>query len=1004
MARANGSPVAAFAFWLFAAVLSILFASGEARAASVERYEYDGLGRLVRVINGAGQAVEYVYDAAGNINAVVAGGQAQPPVASALTPSAVRRGSVSRFTLTGAQLSNATLSASDEGIQISKVSRSATSISFDLVVGDAVPMGANRITVSTAAGEASLTLTVRPALPTAAVSPLPIAVAPGASSITYDLTLSGADDEPHSFALSMLRPEVASVSPAAVSFGAGQTTAKFAVRGLVGGNTELRLTSSTLGLLQVPVFVTATPEGISIARAQSVGVELAGSPAPPIGVMGSLLSPLVGLYWGGTQWLDTSPRHVPQGSSQVLVITGAGLASDMQVSILPADGLTWTRPVVSPDGSRAELTVTATGNAVRGLRRLVLSSSGAQLTPVALGVDQVAVVGPGPSIDSVAPIVFQPGSGGMPLVVRGRNLSDVSSIEVRGGDVVTSSSWTVNADGTELLTRLDVALVAEPGPRVVVVNSPSGSSSNIASAANTLLVASELASLDEWKDFSASPVGVVLEPNTETASMTQRADSPAIGVTFGPMVSGFEPPSIARGETKQVVIRGANLEQTSLVSLTPGQGLTVQEQQVEVDGSAIRVTLSAAQDAALGTRALRVVAGAETVPFAPGIWPTLLVTPVVPVLDSIEPNTALATETFRLLLRGRNFLNATAVRIQPATGLSIGPVSVNADGTEAEVTVSVSAAAAVGPRVVSLVAPAGETLTVAAATNVLTIGKAPIRYPDLLALAVGVQFGEPVSTGGETAREIAQFSSAVGVQLGDVSEIGTPQSAWALAVGVQFGSLTASQSLEQTHLSERTGVVLGAAVTNIAPQGVVRGRTYEVTAAGWGMPVGSRLDVTPAACLAIQGAAALLDDGARLTQSISVPSDGGPATCRLRVLDAQGNELPTASAEMGLLEVVTALPEIVSIEPILARQGDRGSLLIRGSGLSAVKQVLVEPSAGLELGSTFSANAAGTELTVSFAVRTDASLGARVVRVFNAAGASASAASPANTFTVYPKE
>ena len=122
------------------------------------------------------------------------------------------------------------------------------------------------------------------------------------------------------------------------------------------------------------------------------------------------------------------------------------------------------------------------------------------------------------------------------------------------------------------------------------------------------------------------------------------------------------------------------------------------------------------------------------------------------------------------------------------------------------------------------------------------------------------------------------------------------------------------------------------------------------------------------------------------------------------MIDAQGGAVSFAGAALGQIQVVASLPEVVSIEPILATQGSSGTLLIRGKGLSAVKQVLVEPAQGLGLSPAFTINAAGTELSVPFAVGIDAALGARVVRVINAAGSSAGLASPANTFTVFPKE
>ena len=77
--------------WLLALVLGLLCATAVVYAAQ-ERYDYDALGRLIRVIDEAGRVTEYVYDPAGNILQVVTGASAQAPSVASTTPSALRRG------------------------------------------------------------------------------------------------------------------------------------------------------------------------------------------------------------------------------------------------------------------------------------------------------------------------------------------------------------------------------------------------------------------------------------------------------------------------------------------------------------------------------------------------------------------------------------------------------------------------------------------------------------------------------------------------------------------------------------------------------------------------------------------------------------------------------------------------------------------------------------------------------------------------------------------------
>ena len=71
--------------------------------AATERYDYDPLGRLIRVIDGGGRVTEYDYDAAGNIRAVRVGGSATAlqPTVTAVTPAGFRKAEAVQITVTG---------------------------------------------------------------------------------------------------------------------------------------------------------------------------------------------------------------------------------------------------------------------------------------------------------------------------------------------------------------------------------------------------------------------------------------------------------------------------------------------------------------------------------------------------------------------------------------------------------------------------------------------------------------------------------------------------------------------------------------------------------------------------------------------------------------------------------------------------------------------------------------------------------------------------------------
>lgn len=950
--------------------------------AASERYEYDGLGRLIRLIDASNMLTEYEYDAAGNVLAVRTEGAAQPPTLIGINPSALRRGSSSRVTLSGAQLATATLTADDPELAISRISRAATSISFDLQLSDRAALGASTLRLSSVSGSAAIALQVRPARPLPSVAPLPIAISPGAGAAGFDLSLDHVDDESHQFSLTVLRSDVATVSPASLSISAGQLNARFSVRGLAAGSTELRLVSPTLGTLQVPIFVTINPEGISSARAALVGVEVARTPQPQPELSALLGAPLVGVTMGGSLWLDTQPRYLTLGATQTLTVTAEGLPVDLTASLAPAQGLSVGPVTVAPDGKQASVQVTVDTNASTGLRSLELKSAGVSLRPAVLGADDIDVVLPRPQILSVAPISLTVGSTVSEFVIRGRNLQDVTSVEVRGAaGLRLGSTLTISPDGSSLTVGLQVLPSAVSGPRVIVLGSPSGSSDEASSAANTVAVYEDSSGWQNVQNLSAGAVGVELAQTSEPPIARSLQVASAVGVTVGSVISDITPLTIAKGDSRRLRILGAGLQAVDAVRAEPSTGLTLGAITSAADGLSVEFTVAAAADGPLGPRRLTVSAGGVVVPYAAAQHPLLLVTPVLPVLDSLDPPTVKPGSTQTLVLRGRNFLNAQAVRATPADGLSFGAPDVNAEGTELRVTLIVAPSVQRGSRTVSVMTVAGETGLSPGPNNQLVVGEPQYAVNGLTAAAVGVQLAQPAPE----PNALAQLQAAL--------------------IGVELAQSPAPSQQDLLVRAPAAGVLLGAAVVDLMPTGLLREQTAELTLRGHGIPSEASLRIVPPGALTLQGTAQISPDGGSLRQTVAVKTDAPVQVYEVQVLDELGQVIPVLGGETRLqLQIAAALPEIVSIEPILARQGDVIVLRVRGLRLRGVDRVEALPAGALLMGDSASVNAEGTELTIPVAVRPDAVTGAYTIRVFNRVGGSSSLASPANTFTVYVKE
>lgn len=94
-----------------------------------------------------------------------------------------------------------------------------------------------------------------------------------------------------------------------------------------------------------------------------------------------------------------------------------------------------------------------------------------------------------------------------------------------------------------------------------------------------------------------------------------------------------------------------------------------------------------------------------------------------PAIHSIVPIFGLQGQTItQFVINGANLRRASAVTLSPATGVAIAnPPSVNADGTQATVQISISSTAPPGPRLVTITTPDGNSGSQMAAANTFLV-------------------------------------------------------------------------------------------------------------------------------------------------------------------------------------------------------------------------------------------------------------------------------------------
>lgn len=944
--------------------------------AAEQRYDYDALGRLVRAIEGAG-STEYTYDPAGNLLQVTGGGVVAAPSISGVSPTDIRRGQTATVTVSGTGLAHATVTSPSPSLVVSSVKSLANSVEFILAVAANAPLGTQTFTLSNAGGSVSASLAINPSLPTVAVTPVPLAVPPDNVPRSFSIVLTNADSISHTINLAVSNPGIASVSPASITIAAGQTSAQASITGLSGGSTTLSLTSSTLQTVQTPVYVTAEFAGINTSNAPLVGVVLEAPPAPPntqVIQLGARAD--VGVVVGG-HIRDIGPKAIPRGSSATLTLMGKGLEVASAVTLYPADGVTLGSLNAAPDGLTATVTATVADDAPATLRQLVVTDGAGNRFPASRSdSDRVLIAYPAPVVESVTPVF---GTVGAPvsITLRGRNLQGAKIQLSPGTGIQVDGAPVVNAEGTVASFNLGIGSLTALGDHLVTVYTPGGASQSVKGPENTFTVVTALN--ETIGPINAPQLGVVLQSEAAPTSQDYGLFTSNVGVAFGPVVTSLSPRAGIIGETVSLSLQGQELDGVTALTFSPADGITVQSLTPAADGKSVSASIDIAVSAPKTIRTVRAWADATALPFSDVNQSQFQVTAPLPRIDSVTPvNLAAGDGPVTLTVRGINFKDASLVAVSPETGITVSqPPVVSADSTEITVTVTVAAGATTGQRVVRVTTPAGVTDTISTPANTLNI----------------------VNTLGGTITPIQ--APALGVIKQDDTPPPTIDSLLASSsVGVVLQTDPPPPVTQEVFLGNaRLGVTVGPFASQVQASPLTPGISGTLTVTGMGLDAVISASVLPATGVTL-GTPVIAADGLSLTVPVTVAANAAAGPRQL-VLNTGATNLPFTLNEGDRFVVATGAPSIDSITPILARQGDIVTLTVRGAHLHHAT-VLIEPAAGVVLGSAPVINAAGSELTLGLYVPADAALGGRVIRVQTPGGITTDQPEPANTFTVFP--
>lgn len=961
------------AAWLLGALVALTPA---AALAGQERYDYDGLGRLIRVIDEQGRVTEYVYDAAGNLLRVITGGSAQAPAVTSSSPASIRRGETKAVQIIGTGLSGAHVSTADAGLEVSNLRATATQIDFNLTASTSAGLGARTIAVSNSAGSTSISLTVNPVLPKLGMSPQPIAVPPTNTARSFFVSLSSADNIPHTVNLASANTAIASVSPASIAIPAGQTEMIVSVTGKAAGNTSINLTSPDLPGTSVPVFVTAEFSGITTSFAPLVGVVLTPSaPAIVSTTFTPIASPVLGVA-KGAYIQGIAPNRFAIGTGPAnMVIAGNDLAGVTGVTIAPPDGVTLGAPSPAADGRSVTVPITVAANAPVSERTVLLSGAQQPYAAARAGADHILITLPAPQVTAVDPNFAVAGATAMTFTVRGTNLQGAQGVTFTpSAGISVSSTPSASADGTAVTLSISVSALAATGARVVTIATPGGASDAAASPANTFSVVNEVQA--SFTPIVAPIVGVVKQETPAPQSQTFSAFSAHLGVLVPPGLSGMSPAVGIIGQTITLTLSGAGLAGVTSVQAIPPDGLTLGALSVSPDGTTVTVPVDVAATAPQTLRTIRVLAGGANIAFANPNSALFRVTAPLPQIDGISQiYLQVGAPAVSLTLFGRNFQNASAVRVDPPGGMTVSPPATNADATQASVTISAAALAATGPRTVIIATPPGESAVTASPANTLTlVNTIQSNFTPILAPAVGVvlqSVAAPVST---------TFGPFVSPNLGVVLQAGSPPPA----------------SSQLFAFGTPLGVVTGAFATGVQAPPLTPNASATLTISGAGLVDASAVQVSPPDNVTV-GTLNIAPDGSQIQAPIALA--GAAAGPRTVIVMRGAQRVSFVPAGSDIIRIAAGAPNIDSLSPILASRGQSFTMTIRGQNLQGVTRVAATPGTGIFIDSSPVVNGSG-DIVLQVSIAADAPLGSSVFRAFTPGGATSDVAAPANTFTV----
>jgi len=511
-----------------------------------------------------------------------------------------------------------------------------------------------------------------------------------------------------------------------------------------------------------------------------------------------------------------------------------------------------------------------------------------------------------------------------------------------------------------------------------------------------------------------------------------------LSVGSSPSITGVTPSTVEQGQTVTLAVSGARL--TGVSSATFDQsGLTLTPFGT---GSASQAFMQLKVDAAapVGQAALRLQVDAGELVFPNAVT----VTQPMPSITGIDPTVVLAgTGSTVIVVTGRNFgassevlFNSAAAATQFVSATELRATLLNQSSTGSLQTqvrspdplhpgqyllsnqLALSVQAPVPPTVAIEPAPIALPPDSKPRDVTIRLSKADFR-DNTLNFSISDTSKATVSptslviAAGQTTAKITLVPKVAGtvslavdsptlahfsVPLFITADFRGANTSYAAPVGVVVQTVPGTVTKQVSLADSPVGVSVGAVLTGVSPSAWAVGGSRTLAIIGVAIPSNAQVSMVPGAGVSL-GAVSVSGDGTQLQVPLTTAADAPLGMRRIVVKDGAGKDIIFANPARSAVQLMTGIPSVESIEPVVVARGTLMTLLVRGRHLQQ-GTVRVLPDTGMRVDASPRVSADGTTLTTTIDIAADSPTGERVVQIVTPAGTSNSTALASNTLTV----